>query len=89
MSIFDWTEDGRTVTEEWLVSKGFVRCRVFTTHVVTWYQYYTSNNLFGITINFDLNRVNYRVEEDAHWDSVNIGDTQQIELLLSQLKNRL
>ena len=89
MSIFDWTEDGQTVTEEWLASKGFVRCRVFTTRVVTWYQYYVSNNSFGITVNLDLNRVNYRTEEGTHWVCVNIGDTQQIELLLSQLKNRI
>lgn len=89
MSIFDWTGDGQTVTHEWLVSKGFTRCRVFTNYLITWYQIFDRGNNFGITVNLDLNCVKYRVEEETRWHTIPLDSTQQIELLLSHLKNRL
>ena len=89
MCIFDWTEDGRTVTEEFLLHNGFIRCRQYTNHDVITYSIHSRGGDYGIVVNLELQAMLYKTVRGEMWHHCKIGDTQQIELLLSQLKNRL
>ena len=85
MSAFDWIDEGEQITPEFLVRQGFIPIKAYTTREITWYQFGRSNS-YGITVNIETNTVTFRTNDDMKWTTIQLGDTQQIILLKSQLK---
>jgi hypothetical protein len=86
MSLFDWDDNGDVVTEEFLLHNGFTRCRQYTNYDVITYNIYSHNGSYGIIVNLDMQAVAYRTILGAKWSHCQVENTQQIILLLSQLK---
>jgi hypothetical protein len=86
MSLFDWDDNGDVVTEEFLLHNGFTRCRQYTNHDVITYHIDSGDRNYGIVVNLDLQAVLYKTVRGERWRHCQIENTQQIILLLSQLK---
>lgn len=86
MSLFDWDNKGDVVTEAFLLHNGFARCRQYTNHDVITYHINSRNGNYGIVVNLDLQAVMYRTIPGEMWSHCQVENTQQIILLLSQLK---
>lgn len=88
MSAFDWIDDGEQITPEFLVRQGFIPITSYTTRKITWYSFDVEHHhcRYGISVNLETNTVSFRTNHDMKWTTIQLGDTQQIILLKSQLK---
>lgn len=86
MSLFDWDNEGDIVTEEFLLHNGFTRCRQYTNHDVITYSIHSWRGDYGIVVNLELQAMLYKTVRGERWRHCQIENTQQIILLLSQLK---
>lgn len=86
MSLFDWDDKCDIVTEEFLLHNGFIRCRQYTNHDVITYSIHSRGGNYGIVVNLELRAMLYKTVRGETWHHCQVENTQQIILLLSQLK---